>query len=218
MERETQVFYHHLTKYLGPLLEQYIDDVREKHGKDWLRHFNPLKPLLLPAMEYTIRMVRHWDALPQAERDAKMNSVLDFNAGMRAVIAQRLAAYRDGDFVTDPVTGVQMVGGVLDDMQRIAEREAAAESDIAGDERQRMQTPEAALDRTPSDEPAGNTDAALRSIHVIMNELRAHPDYVFGTVFTTSDFEDGDAAAAFDGRYAEERLAGMGNEIIAELS
>jgi len=50
-------------------------------------------------------------------------------------------------------------------------------------------------------------------IYELMQEVRNHPDFVFGTIFTVEDFPDG-VPEKFSARHAEDALAERGNEVI----
>lgn len=51
------------------------------------------------------------------------------------------------------------------------------------------------------------------SIYDLFQKVRNHPDYVFGTIFTTDDFPDG-VPDDFNGDYATDHMAEAGNEYI----
>ncbi len=51
------------------------------------------------------------------------------------------------------------------------------------------------------------------SIYNLIAALRAHPDYVFGAIFTRADFE---SEISFDSIAASDSLVKYGNEIIED--
>lgn len=52
------------------------------------------------------------------------------------------------------------------------------------------------------------------SIYDLMREVRDHPDFAFGVVFTAGDFPDSIIPEDFEGKYIEDTLAEQGNEYI----
>lgn len=54
------------------------------------------------------------------------------------------------------------------------------------------------------------------SIHDLFNAVKAHPDFVFGTIFVKDDFPDGEAlwGEHGDAKWATEHIVAAGNEYI----
>lgn len=53
------------------------------------------------------------------------------------------------------------------------------------------------------------------TIHELMSAVRAHPDFVFGTIFTRGDFPRGVVPEDFNDSLIEDLLTEHGNEYIA---
>jgi hypothetical protein len=61
--------------------------------------------------------------------------------------------------------------------------------------------------------PAAEAEVTGGSLHDLMSAVRRHPDFVFGAVFTTGDFETG-VPEAFNSKVAEDALVSAGNDVI----
>jgi hypothetical protein len=57
--------------------------------------------------------------------------------------------------------------------------------------------------------------AENRSIHDIYQELQAHPDYLFGAIFTVHDLPDRSLAHLY-GKHESDHLAEVGNLLIRD--
>lgn len=62
-----------------------------------------------------------------------------------------------------------------------------------------------------------NAEEASPSMADLMSAVRAHPDFVFGTVFAPGDFPNGEVPDEFNSGVATDRITEVGNEMISDL-
>ena len=72
-------------------------------------------------------------------------------------------------------------------------------------------------ERDEDEEDGWWESTAETDIFELLNKVREHPDYVFGTIFVPGDFPGNIVPEDFSGRWGEDTLAQAGNEYIYDI-